>query len=169
MTVIAFPAMGARYAVLAFVLGACGGGGGNNDAMPPDAAPSPACQEATTYQDLTNIEGKIFKNSCIFSGCHNGGTSDAGRIDLREGMAFSHLVNFDAVYAPGFKLVVPSQPAQSWLLVMIGELKSSEMSPPTADPPQTVGFMPQNTGGQLLCPEKRGAIKRWIEMGAQNN
>jgi len=161
--------MYARYALLAFVIAACGGGGGNNDGMPPDAAVSPACMEATTYQNLVNIEDKIFKNSCIFSGCHNGGTSDAGRIDLRSGMSFAHLVDFDAVYASGFKLVVAGQPSQSWLMVMIGELTPAETSPPTTDPPVTVGLMPQNTGGQLLCPEKRGAIKRWIEMGAQNN
>jgi hypothetical protein len=161
--------MGVRYAFVAFVIAACGGGGGSGDDTPADAAVSPACQEATTYSNLASIEDKIFKNSCIFSGCHNGGTSDAGRIDLRTGMSFSHLVNFDAVYATGFKLVVPSQPTQSWLLVMIGQLQPSETSPPTAAPPATVGLMPQNTGGQLLCPEKRDAIQRWIEMGALNN
>jgi hypothetical protein len=161
--------MRVRYALFAFVIAACGGGGGGGDDMPPDAAVSPACMEATTYSNLANIEEKIFKNSCIFSGCHNGGTSDAGRIDLRTGMAFSHLVNFDAVYATGFKLVVPSQPSQSWLLVMIGQIEPTATNPPTSDPPATVGLMPQNTGGQLLCPEKRGAIQRWIEMGAQNN
>jgi len=26
--------------------------------------------------------------------------------------------------------------------------------------------MPQGTGGQLLCPEKRAAIERWISSGA---
>jgi hypothetical protein len=153
-----------------FLLLACGGGGGGGDSVVDSGMVSAACMEATTYQNLANIEDKIFKTSCIFSGCHNGAATDAGRIDLRADMAFTHLVNFDSTVAgDARKLVVPNDPAKSYLLVMIGEIAPGDADPATTDPPATIGFMPQNAGGQLLCPEKRGAIKRWIEMGAQDN
>jgi hypothetical protein len=159
-----------RFALLASLLVACGsdsaapdGGGG------ADAGTSAACQEATTYSNLANIEAKIFKNSCIFSGCHNGGATDAGKVDLRAGMAFAHLVNFDSKVEVGRKLVVPSDPAKSYLLVMLGQIQPADADPPTVAPPATIGFMPQGTGNQLLCPEKREAVQRWITMGALNN
>lgn len=149
------------------LLAACGDDGGNGgmDAG-TDGPVSAACQEATTYQDIATIETKIFKTSCIFSGCHNGAATDAGRIDLRETKAAAHLVNFDSMVSAGRKLVVPGDPAKSYLLLMIGEVPPAQADPPATDPPATIGFMPQNTGGQLLCPEKRGAIKRWIMNGA---
>jgi len=43
------------------------------------------------------------------------------------------------------------------------------MNPPAMPPPPTIGFMPQNSGGQLLCSQKLEAIERWIAMGALNN
>ncbi|MBX3157427.1 MAG: hypothetical protein KF773_15740 [Deltaproteobacteria bacterium] len=147
---------------------ACGGGGsGNDDAI--DAAPSPACAEANGYQDLATIETKIFKPACTFSGCHNGTATAAGRIDLRENMAFAHLVDFDSAVNTGRKLVVPNDPAASYLMLMLGDVAPGDANPPTTAPPAAIGLMPQNSGGQLLCAEKRGAIKRWIMAGAPAN
>lgn len=153
-----------RFALL--FLAACGGGGGDDQPM-IDAPPSAACTEATTYQDITNIESKIFKASCIFSGCHNGGNTDAGKVDMREGMALTHLVNVDSKVATGRKLVVPGDVAASYLMLMIGEVAPAEASPPGSLPPTDIGLMPQNAGGMLLCNEKREAISRWIMAGAQ--
>lgn len=153
-----------------FVLG-CGGGGGDgpNDANPdPDTPPSPACQEATTYQDIASIETKIFKISCVFSGCHNGGNTDAGMMDLREGMAAAHLVDIDSKIDTTRKLVVANDPAASYLLLMLGEIAPGEASPPGSAPPANIGLMPQNSPS-LLCNEKREAIARWIEAGAPAN
>ncbi|HEU0029263.1 MAG TPA: hypothetical protein VFQ53_01435 [Kofleriaceae bacterium] len=130
---------------------------------------SAACQEATTYSNLASIEDKIFKTSCIFSGCHNGGATDAGMLDLRTGMAFSHLVGVASKVETGRTLVVAGDPAKSYLLVMIGQIAPQNADPPTVAPPASIGLMPQNSGGQLLCQEKRDAIQRWITMGAQNN
>jgi hypothetical protein len=131
-----------------------------------DAAPSPSCLEATTHSDLAFIETKIFAASCIFSGCHNGANTDAGRLDLRAGMSFAALVNVDSVIAPTYKYVVPSQPNQSHLLMMIQHIPPAMMSPPTTAPDPQIGFMPQNAGGRALCVEKRDAIERWIMAGA---
>lgn len=141
------------------------------DASSVDAPPSMACQEATTYQNLANIESKIFKTSCIFSGCHNGANTDAGRIDLREGMSHADIVMVDSQIqiSPLFKMVVPNEPKKSWLLFMMGHYKPDEMNPPVASLPNPPGIMPQGAGGMALCKEKRDAIERWITAGAANN
>ena len=65
-----------------------------------------------------------------------------------------------------YKYVVPNQPNQSWLLLMLGHKQPGEMSPPLASVPNPPGLMPQNSGGVLICKEKRDAIERWITAGA---
>lgn len=131
-----------------------------------DASISASCLEATMHSDLAWIESNVFKTSCIFSGCHNGANTDAGRLDLREGMSFAELVNVDSVIAPTYKYVVPNQPNQSHLLLMIQHVAPDMMSPPTVAPDPQIGYMPQNAGGRPLCVEKRSAIERWIMAGA---
>ena len=131
-----------------------------------DAPLSASCMAATMHSDLAWIETNVFKQSCIFSGCHNGANTDAGRLDLREGMSFAELVNIDSVIAPTYKYVVPNQPNQSHLLLMIQHIPPAMMSPPTVAPDPQIGFMPQNAGGRALCVEKRTAIERWIMAGA---
>jgi hypothetical protein len=135
----------------------------------PDAPPSAACLEATMYQDLTNIEDKIFRLSCIFSGCHNGAATDAGRLDLRAGMSHAELVGVPSEVDLGKTLVIAGDPGSSYLLLMMGHIAPGDFDPPTAAPPGSVGLMPQGTGGVLLCPEKREAIERWIMAGALDN
>jgi hypothetical protein len=124
------------------------------DDVPIDAPVSAACQEATTYQNLANIEAKIFKQSCVFSGCHNGANTDAGRLDLREGMAFADLVNVDSAISPTHKMVVPGQPAASYLLVIMQHIPLADATPPAEEPPASVGYMPQGTAGVPLCIQK---------------
>ncbi|MEO8702034.1 MAG: hypothetical protein ABI867_18455 [Kofleriaceae bacterium] len=159
-----------RLVILASFLGssACGGGGGGDDDM-IDAPPSAACLEATTYQNLNNIEEKIFKGSCIFSGCHNGGATDAGRLNLKTGMAHAAIVGVASDVDTGFQIVVPGSPEKSYLMVMLGEIAPGDADPATVAPPAAIGLMPQGTGGALLCPEKRAAVKRWIVAGAPND
>lgn len=131
-----------------------------------DAPLSASCMEALTRSDLAFIETKIFATSCIFSGCHNGANTDAGRLDLRAGMSHANLVNVDSVIAPTYKYVVPNQPNQSHLLLMIQHIAPAAMSPPAMEPDPQIGYMPQNAGGRPLCVEKRDAIERWIMAGA---
>ena len=141
-------------------------------AVPADAAISPTCLEAPDHSDLKFMEDRIFKASCVFSGCHDGSAStDGGKLDLTSGHAFAALVNVDADVqkTPQFKLVVPNQPAQSYLLVMVGQIKPEDATPPIGDPPVKVGFMPQNSGGTPICQQKRDAIERWIMAGALDN
>jgi len=156
-----------RLAMLASLVAGCGDDGSSTPDV--DAGVSAACVEATTYSNLAKVEEKIFKQSCIFSGCHNGGATDAGRLDLRMGASHVELVNIPSEVDPGRMLVVPGDAAKSYLLVMLGEIRPQDADPPTVAPPSEIGLMPQATGGALLCPEKRDAVERWIVAGALND
>ena len=130
-----------------------------------------ACMQAESQQSLAWIETNIFQAHCAFSGCHNGTTTQAGRINLKDaGMSHDDLVNIDSDVATGKKLVVPGQPKQSYLMIMLQQYKPSEMEPtPVPNPPTDIGFMPQGTGGVPICCQKIDAIERWITAGAMNN
>ncbi|MDB4959221.1 MAG: hypothetical protein JWO36_6790 [Myxococcales bacterium] len=130
---------------------------------------SSACMDAVNHSDFTWIQDNIFTKQCVFSGCHNGGNTDAGKIDLRTGRAFAHLVNVTSNLEKTRKLVVPSSSAQSYLQVMLGKIPPEMASPPAGPILETVGVMPQNNGGALLCCQKLDAIDRWITAGAMNN
>jgi hypothetical protein len=143
---------------------ACGGGGNGDDA--PDGAPadaSPACAEATTYQDFTRIQANIFVRQCSFMDCHDA-SSPESMMDLTAANARDLLVNVDArlMIAQGFKRVVPGSPSTSYLMIILGD----EAVPPKYPGPidTDIGTMPQNS--PLLCKEKRDAIERWIVAGA---
>lgn len=127
------------------------------------------CMDATMHSDLTWVQDNIFTKQCIFTGCHNGGTTDAGRVDLRSGMSLTHLVDFPSRLEPSRKLVVAGDVAKSYLMVMLGAIKPSEADPPAPAVNPTIGLMPMDNNGALLCCQKIDAIKRWIEMGAMNN
>ena len=142
----------------------------------PDAAftscqmsTSAPCMDAVTHSDLTWIQTNVFGKQCVFSGCHNGGNSDAGRHDLRTGHAFMHLVNVTSSLDSTRKLVVPGSSEQSYLQVMLGKIAPAMATPPAGPIPAAVGLMPQDNGGNLLCCQKLDAIDRWITAGALDN
>jgi hypothetical protein len=83
-------------------------------------------------------------------------------------MAYSHLVNFDSILTPGYKLVVPGQPNASYVLVMLGKIQPQDATPPAPPIPVNIGLMPQNAG-VLLCCQKLDAVEQWIANGALNN
>ncbi len=130
-----------------------------------------ACVQAETHSDLAWVEMNVFKLQCAFSGCHNAAATKAGRLDLMNpGMSHDDLVNADSMIETGRKLVIPSQPKQSYLLVMMQAFKPAEMEPtPVPNPPTDIGFMPQGTDNVPLCCQKIDAIERWITAGALNN
>jgi hypothetical protein len=154
-----------RLGLIAILCSACGTGPGGSDAG-GDSVPQ-VCLDATMHQDLAWIEANIFVKQCAFSGCHNGAATPQGMQDLRAGMSYAHLVNVTSVLEPTRKLVVPGDPAKSYLLVMIMEIQPQDADPPAGPIRTDVGTMPQ--GSTLLCVEKRDAIKRWIAAGAMNN
>jgi len=162
------------WIVLASLLGGCrisledaentGGGGRCVVSMT-----SQACLDAESHQDLTWIQQNIFTASCVFSGCHNGSNNHAGKVDLRAGMSHSHLVDFASILDPTRKLVVANNVNASYLMLMLGHVTPDMADPPAMPPPASVGYMPQSSGGQLLCCQKLDALERWINDGAPNN
>jgi len=66
-------------------------------------------------------------------------------------------------------LVVPGNSQQSFLSVMIGQIKPEEADPPLQSIPldadqNPVGTMPQDS--TILCCQKVDAIAAWIQAGA---
>ena len=129
------------------------------------------CMMAESQASLAWIETNVFAPSCGPSGCHNGSATVAGRFDLKNpGMSHDDIVNADSMIETSRKLVVPGQPKQSYLLMMMRQFPPSEMEPtPAVGPPGDIGFMPQNSGGATVCCQKLDAVERWIMAGALNN
>lgn len=141
------------------------GGGSSNTCKV--STTSQSCLDAVSHSDLAWLEDKVFVASCAFSGCHNGASTDAGRLDLRKGMAYTHLVNFTSNLDPSRKLVVPNNVEASYLMLMLSGVSPEMAAPPGSAPPSDVGYMPQ--GNDTLCCQKLDAVKRWIMAGAPNN
>jgi hypothetical protein len=142
-----------------FLVVGCGGGG-DDTGVPIDAgtdAISPTCIEAMTHSDLTWIQDRIFSISCAgANACHKGAAADAAGLSLERGQSHRQTVDIDTKAFPAFKRVVATNPAQSYLMIAVGQY------PGPIDP--DVGTMPYNN--PLLCKEKRDAIERWIVAGA---
>lgn len=130
---------------------------------------APVCMDATMNQSLSWIQANIFDKQCTFSGCHDGGHTPAGMVDLTDGKSYAHLVGYQSVLQPSYQLVVAGMPTASYLEVMIGKIKAEDAMPPAPPIPSKAGLMPMDNAGELLCCQKLDAIDRWISMGAMNN
>jgi hypothetical protein len=122
-----------------------------------EAPLSPDCLEAANHSDFGFIRDEIFAAGCTFSSCH--GRTPLGKLSLTAARAYDQLVGVDAEIVDGWVRVVPGQPDQSYLMVKLGALEGP-LGPKG-------GTMPLNN--PLLCDEKIGAIRRWIEAGAAND
>lgn len=133
-------------------------GGGPPDAQtsdgpPADAPLSPECAEARDHSDLAWIQDNIFTPSCgSFSVCHQGVANAALGLNLEAGNTEGNLVGQPSVGNPAETLVVPGDPANSYLMVVLGSYDRSDL---------TYETMPPNN--PLVCVEKRDAIERWIQ------
>jgi hypothetical protein len=163
---LACPALwGCRLSLEDYDTSIAGGDGGNGRACVVSTTSQP-CMDATMHSDLAFIEQKIFATSCNFSGCHDSPT-DAGRLDLRAGMSHDRLVGVSSQIDPTRKLVVPSDVAASYLMLMLRDVAPAMASPPGSPPSASIGFMPQ--AAPTLCCQKLDAIERWINAGAPNH
>ncbi|HUQ06440.1 MAG TPA: hypothetical protein VM261_28245 [Kofleriaceae bacterium] len=143
---------------LLLTMAACSGGG-DDDGGGPDAV-SASCMEATTRDDLAWLQEKIFTPSCsAFTACHMGTALEAGGLSLEAGQVIPQTVNVDSDLFPQFKLVVPGNAANSYMMMILGDAAGP------LDP--EVGTMPYNN--PRLCQEKLDAIERWINAGATEN
>ena len=139
-------------AALGLALAAC-----SDDAGDGGADASVSCVEATSHADLDWIQDEIFEKGCSsFQSCHKGAARQAGGLNLEEGRSHAALVGIPSTRFTTWQLVVPNQPAESYLMVALGQY------PGPLEP--RIGTMPFNSG--LLCKEKRDAVERWILAGA---
>ncbi len=133
---------------------ACGGGDSGPDAGPPDA--NPFCLEAEDHDDLPWLQENIFTPSCSrFTACHQGRALMAGELSMEDGETHMNLVNVESTLFPEFMRVVPGDPENSYLMIILGQYEG---------PLTENGTMPYNS--PLLCQEMRDAIERWIAAGA---
>lgn len=103
---------------------------------------------------LSEIENSVFTKSCVFSTCHGASSAPAGGLSL-AGSTYERLINVKSAQAPEKRLVVPSDPAGSFLFEKIAQ-----------DKPSVGKRMPP---GQPLAEEDIAKIRAWIEAGGQNN
>jgi hypothetical protein len=151
--------------------------------------PPQVCMDAESHDDFTWIETNIFDKQCAQADCHDGGQSKQGAINLHLDPAlnpmgaYAHLLGADgngvvSVLAPNRKLVVPGQPDESYMLVMLGEVDYKDAIP-ADDAPDDIseapdkaaegnGYMPMSQA-TLICCQKLDAIQRWIMAGAMND
>jgi hypothetical protein len=148
---------------------------------------NPACEEAKTHSDLPWIQANIFDQACSSStACHKDRALDAAELSLSDGTSYAALVGVDAKSDYGttvkgrmqWKRVVAGDPSSSYLMVLIDPHENPVPNGPVdpmgggygsaADLNPKSGSMPQNAG-ELLCPERIDAIRRWIENGAPEN
>lgn len=137
------------------VLTNCGDDGpaGPDAAIPDAMPPSASCLEADNHSDLEWIQTEIFNKGCAsFSVCHMGAAASAGGLNLESGMAEAALINVDSDRIVDWKLVVPGDPDNSYLLAIMGAVEG----PIT----EGIGTMPFNN--PILCQQKLDAIRRWI-------
>jgi hypothetical protein len=147
------------------------GGTGSGGRTCTVSTTSPSCIDAANQNPvtLTWLEQNVFKTSCIFSGCHDGSSSAQGKVDLRPGMSYAHLVNYASALDTTRKLVVTNDIHASYLMLMLHDFSPAQANPPGMPPSGDVGYMPQGTGGVPLCCQKLDAFERWINAGAPNN
>jgi hypothetical protein len=163
-----------RLALVASLLAGCRvslestdlGDGGSNGRACSISTTSPSCADATAHADLAWLEANIFATSCNFSGCHDGGNTSQGKVDLRPGKSRAHLVDFTSMIDPTRKLVVPNDVQASYLMLMLRDVPPAMANPPGNPPPGSVGYMPQTSGSATLCCQKLDALERWIMAGA---
>ncbi len=130
-----------------------------------------SCLDAAQHSDFTYVQTQILAPKCALSNsCHQGGTIPAGYLDFRsQGSAYTSLVNKPSQLDPSRMLVVPGNSQQSFISVMIGQIKPEQADPPLDSIPldanhNVVGSMPQDS--PILCCQKVDAIAAWIEAGA---
>jgi len=101
---------------------------------------------------LSDIQTKVFNQSCALSGCHGSTNNQAGLL-LTTGNSFSNLVNVQSVFFPQFKRVEPNNSTNSLLIKIL----KGEVSPQ----------MPFNR--TPLSAAVIDSIAKWIDNGALNN
>jgi hypothetical protein len=100
---------------------------------------------------LPEIQANVFTPSCALSFCHGG--SMQANLDLREGAAYSNLVNVPSIEVPDHLRVLPYSPDESYLICKLENCS------------WIVGNQMPLIGGPL-DPAAIEVIRQWITLGA---
>jgi hypothetical protein len=162
-----------RALLLALLVAACG-------SSPPAQAMctvntvSQNCVDAANASDFTFIKAKIFDANCFGSACHEAtGTAklhfskDVAQADAYANLMGSDGMGYVSTIDPTRRVIVPGDPAASYMEMMIQRIAPKDAVPPASAPPSNIGYMPQ--AGMVLCCQKLDAIDRWIAAGAPND
>lgn len=126
-----------------------------NTGTSADAAATVSNPTGPTAFTFTEIQTQIFSVSCAASGCHSGGSPQAG-MNLSAGVSYSNIVNVASSEVPSLMRVAPGSASDSYL---IRKLEGA---------PGIVGArMP--FGGPFLDQPTIDRIRAWIDSGAPNN
>jgi hypothetical protein len=101
---------------------------------------------------LSDIQQKVFTQSCALSNCHGSNSTQANLL-LTEGNAYNDLVNVQSVLFPQFNRVSPDSSINS-LLIKILKGEVAPQMPLNRDP---------------LDAAVIDSIAKWIDLGALNN
>lgn len=95
----------------------------------------------------------IFTANCALALCHVSG--NITELDLSQGAAYANIVNVDSGQDQSYKIILPGNSTDSWLVMKIeGQAPLGLRMPPSADPLSDVRI--QN-------------IKNWVDRGAKDN
>jgi hypothetical protein len=120
------------------------------------AGPTPDLQPtfSSIQREIFNTTDSSGRQACIT--CHVAG-GPAGFMPLTEGVSYGNLVGRTSGSKPGAVRVLPGDPDNSYL---IQKLEGT---------PGIVGERMPRTGGPYLTSGQISIIRRWIELGANND
>jgi hypothetical protein len=147
-----------RFRVLALLVGAAvfAGTAACDEALSSITGPTPNLEPT-----LSSIQKEIFDTTdssgrLACTNCHNG-RSPFIPGNLTDGNSYATLVNTRSVERPNLFRVAPGDPGNSYMIHKL------EGGPDIAGERMPRGTGPYLTAGQILV------IRRWIELGAQND
>jgi hypothetical protein len=127
-------------------------------------ATTPGCEHAealgpiqnnpTEPPTLTDVQTRVFTQSCALSGCHLGSSAPLG-LDLSEGQAYGNTVGVVSVEVPALFRIEPGNPDASYLVQKI------EGAPDIVGSQMPLGRAPLSADAITL-------VRDWIAAGASD-
>lgn len=120
------------------------------------AGPTPELEPtfSSIQREIFNTTDASGRQACIT--CHVAG-GPAGFLSLVEGVSYGNLVGRSSGAKPGAVRVIPGDPDNSYLLQKLTGV------------PGIVGQRMPRTSGPFLTDGQISIIRRWIELGANND
>jgi len=131
---------------------------GCDESLKEVAGPTPNLEPtlSSIQREIFNTADSSGRAACIQ--CHNAaGQASAAGLNLVEGVSYSQLVDRPSRNKPGTVRVIPGNPDESYLIHKL-EGRSD-----------IVGQRMPRTGGPFLTSGQISIIRRWIELGANND